>query len=137
LITLSIQIKLSLTIKFYEIMKDEKTSNPQKGNASNSSFTDTALREKEEFQEQAQHLIDKVHAKIGELESKTNLWQGTAKQKYQSSLEKLKAEEKRMQNKYHDLKAAAGDKWQETKKSFQEASTSFEKGLKEVQSIVD
>ncbi|REJ83794.1 MAG: hypothetical protein DWQ44_00680 [Bacteroidetes bacterium] len=85
-----------------------------------------------EFKETAKQGIDKIFARIDELEHKKDHAKAELKEAYNSQISKLKAEKSELKAKYENLLTISEDKWDDAKDSFEKASSSFKEGIEKV-----
>jgi len=88
--------------------------------------------ERKTFQENAKNEIDKIFAKINELEAKKDLAKAETKERYNKKIAELKSKKDELQSKYNDLVNTTEENWKETKNSFSKSVDYFNNGFKEL-----
>ncbi len=91
--------------------------------------------EREKFKEDAKQFIDKIFARIDELEAKKDRVTEDKKQEYEEMLASLRQRKKLLLDKYNNLSSSAEDKWEEARITFSDASESFKDGFDKIASL--
>ena len=88
--------------------------------------------ERNKYKENAKNEIDKIFAKIDELEAKKDMVSAETKEKVNHKIAELKSQRDVIKSKYNELIDTTEESWEKAKSSFSESADSFKNGLSEL-----
>lgn len=87
------------------------------------------MKDRDEYVQKIQSQLTKWDTDIDMLEAKVNLSSAEAKSKYTEELEDLKARKFQLEKKVEEMKAAAGEAWEELTSGIDQARQDLSKAL--------
>ncbi len=91
--------------------------------------------DREKFKQEAKQSIDKIFAKIDELEAKKERAKAGSVEEYDKVLANLKVKRDALVAQYDKLADISEEKWEEAKSAFSAASESFKEGFTIISSL--
>ena len=91
---------------------------------------------REDYRIKAKKSIDKVFRRLDEYESDVKKMSESVRQQFEENVNEMKRQKLVLQEKYHQMAHASEERWEETRKGFNDSMLSFKEGFEKIREAV-